>query len=231
MEREKDARAIQGGGTGEGFQEPSQLSECTAERNQAIIDDIEALSRNSVYTEHLFDSADNNDAEIWTASLNLRIDAICQQGIGASRNTVNACTSERSTGTVRSAQDCVSLMREEIPALPKSIEELVQVWRYGDESSGFKAVRLFATPDKRRCLIPQYKDRIWRQSGNKRKFERMQEVVRYVSECNPNISDVYQAGSNAEWERAVSNFKEKWGVSIDTRLTPLVKRIKRENKS
>ena len=50
MKREQDTKAIQGGGSGEGFQEPDQLFQCTEAKNAEICRDIETLTRKlSIY--------------------------------------------------------------------------------------------------------------------------------------------------------------------------------------
>lgn len=287
MERGGFSRAIQGGGTGEGFETPVQITNCTPEMNQAIISDISRFSADAVYTEHMYERTDNNDAEIWASSMNLRIETLVRRGLQvtsgernsnarmnissslssklpnttqlirnqdsvpstlppASHNTTQLTQNQESVPSTNptashhtsqgatsaasrenSTQEETTVLRQEIPGLPKSIEEVIEFWRNGDSRNGYKPVRLYEDRKVRALLIPQYVfGTSWRAAGNKQKFERIQFLAQQVSKCNDNIKDLTQPGSNADWNRAVRIFKEKWGVDNSTRMTPLIKKIK-----
>ncbi len=68
MERVKDAKTLQCGGSGEGFQDPKQLRNETDESRRRIADDIMLHAKGAIFKEHLFENAGNNDAEIWKNS-------------------------------------------------------------------------------------------------------------------------------------------------------------------
>lgn len=47
--------------------------------NQAIINDISRFSADAVYKEHMYESANNNEAEIWASAFNLRIENLVRR--------------------------------------------------------------------------------------------------------------------------------------------------------
>ncbi len=72
MDRVKDAKTLQGGGSGEGFQDPEQLPSETDESRRRIADDIVLHAKGAIFKEHLFENTGNNDAEIWKKQLHQR---------------------------------------------------------------------------------------------------------------------------------------------------------------
>ena len=220
MERDQFSKVIQGGGSGEGFQEPLHLSQCTAKKNEEICRDIQEVTKNLIFVHQSFVHKDKNDEEIWTKAPNQSIKSLCPSGYS---ETTSDATHDQISATVEIS---ANTMQFEIPKLPKSIETAIQIWRYGNSSEGYRAVHLFATADKRRCLIPSYKDKLWKESGNKRKYERILFFAKRVAEYNEKIVDIFRVGLDSEWKSAIHSFKAKWKVSDGTKLTPLEKKIK-----
>lgn len=218
MERRADARALQGGGSGEGFKPPAQLQNETMESRQSIAEDILKHARGAVYKEHLFENAGNNDAEIWERSLALRLETI-----GAA---VPAMPAQRNASDSVAVPSSVPL-RQEIPGLPKSIDVLIELWRNGDPREGFRPVHVYASVSTRRAIIRGYSNKAWVGSGQKRAFQRYQFLALEVAKCNTQIKDIFAPGSSTEWTTALLEFKSKWSMSHNSiPLSTLERRLR-----
>ena len=165
MVRDQFSKVVQVGRSGEGFLETFQLSQCTVKKNEEIRRDVQKVTKNSVFVHQLFAHKDNSDAEISTKVLNQRIKNSCPSGYS---ETITGATHDQTSAP---AEISANMMQFEMPKLPKSIETALRIWRYGNISEGYKAVHLFSTTDKRRYLIPNYNDKLWKESGNKHKYE------------------------------------------------------------
>ena len=69
MERSKSTKSVQGGGSGEGLEIPAQVREEDDAYRSAVSDRISRHVAGAVFNSDLFDSTDNNDAEIWKKAL------------------------------------------------------------------------------------------------------------------------------------------------------------------
>lgn len=87
------------------------------------------------------------------------------------------------------------------------------------------AVHLFAKTDKRRCLVPNCKDKLCLESGNKRNYERILFFGKKVAEQNEKKFDIFKVVLDSEWKSSIHSFKAKWKVSDRIKLTPLEKKL------
>lgn len=204
MERRADARALQGGGSGEGFKPPAQLQNETTESRQRIADDIMKHGRGGVYKEHLFENTGNNDAEIWEQSLALRLETI-----GAAVPTIPAQGVSSSSVGIQSSVP----PRQEIPGLPKSLDVLIELWRNGNQAEGCRPAHVYASVSTRRAIIRGYSNKTWVGSGQKRAFQMYQFLAAEVAKCNNQIKDIFAPGSSPEWSTALLEFKSRWNMS------------------
>jgi len=114
-----------------------------------------------------------------------------------------------------------------IPRLPKTIEEVVQLWRFGGGHTLEFPVKCLRDAKFRREQINGYSDKEWRR-GQKQLFERYRSLVQLVSRCvNPPISDIYRGENEDEmWEEAVEVFELKWA---DFALTTVLASLRKHN--
>lgn len=101
-----------------------------------------------------------------------------------------------------------------IPKLPKSIEELVQLWRHGSKDKFFKPIWIFEKVEERKRAAPQYTDAWWKSSGQKCAFLRMKRIVAKLVHLIPDstTSQLFSGESDRYWEAAVQAFHKKWDV-------------------
>ena len=85
--------------------------------------------------------------------------------------------------------------------------------RFGDPLAQQVPIRKLDTVQKRKALIgfEKYTDKYWDNTGNKRRFLRIQRLVRLVSK-EGNIETVSEEGSDAEWNDAIVKFHAKWDI-------------------
>ena len=86
-------------------------------------------------------------------------------------------------------------------------------------------MHLFAKTDKRRCLVPNCKDKLCLESGNKRNYERILFFGKKVAEQNEKKFDIFKVVLDSEWKSSIHSFKAKWKVSDRIKLTPLEKKL------
>ena len=100
-----------------------------------------------------------------------------------------------------------------VPGIPKTIEKAVHLWRMGDSLSSQVALRKFSTAEKRKEVIGLrvYSDKLWENTGNKRRFLRLKALINLVVEGS-SIQSVEEEGRDAEWKDAILKFHDKWDV-------------------
>ncbi len=106
-------------------------------------------AKGAIFKEHLFlKMRDNNDAEIWKKQLHQRF-----QKIGApvqSEEIRQNSASEKGRSSSDISLEISLPLREEIPRLPASIEELMSLRRKGCVRKVFRSFHLYAkAPDCR----------------------------------------------------------------------------------
>ncbi len=100
-----------------------------------------------------------------------------------------------------------------MPGIPKTIERTVQLWRFRDPLCQQISIRELNTAEKQKSVIcvDQYSDKYWDSTGNKRRFLRIQALIRFVAD-ESNVESVDEEGANAEWNAAIAKFHEKWDI-------------------
>jgi len=93
-----------------------------------------------------------------------------------------------------------------IPALPKTVEEVVKLWRKGSESDGYSPVRLFEKAEMRKALVRNYTNNLWAKGGQKSSFYRIKDIVVFVSEFGPVTIRIEEEGSEESWNSALRAF-------------------------
>ncbi len=168
MKRVKDAKTTQGGGSGEGFQDPEQLRNERNESRRRTADDIMLHPKGAIFKEHLFENAGNNDAEIWKNQLHQRFQKIAAPFQSEELRQNNSTSEEGRSSSDISPEISLPLSSR----LSSMIEELISLWRKGCVRKGFRPVDLYDTAEKRRLLIAGYKNNMWVSSGQKRAYQR-----------------------------------------------------------
>lgn len=231
MDRKGTSQEIQGGGGGEGFQDPRHIGRETDEKKKAILERIRSHSGKAIFKEDLFDFEGNNDARIWRESLDAHVFATMDTGGEGSEqqeshllaNCPAGSSSDhakRDFATVvkKAATENVLPMRKEIPNLPKTAQELVSMWLHGSKEKGFRPVKLYDRGETRSAIIKHYSDRQWTSSGQKRAFYRFKRIVKEIAANNDELKDIF-ATDKKHWEVAIARFESKW--SKDGKCRPL----------
>lgn len=209
MERVKDARKFQGGGSGEGFKEPEQMQNESVDYRSKIQEDILLHSGFSSFREDMFETSGNNDKEIWTNQLNLRLKHLSGplEETPATLSTIQPTVQSRFLDSTKTVP-----MRQYIPGLPNTIEDLICLWRKGSPTLGFRPVYIYNSAESRKLLIPGYKNATWVSSGQKRAYQRLKAFAQAVSKLNDSISDIFGEGSDSAWQTALDAFNEKFSL-------------------
>ena len=257
MERKGHVPAIQGGGSGAGFNAPSSLiydeprlhatlvrriiqhsaaieRECKSERSRELMS-----IWNSSLARRLFmlkcmrekkaansGSASNTfTKEIRSSSIGGRNrkegtpNLIEKNGNNAESKTEGAFINY-ATDTGRSLKN-VSVVQI-IPNMPKTIEKVAEIWRFGSEQSNYEPIRNFRLASFRKKHIDGYSDRGWKK-GQKQLLQRYRSLVSIVLGCHdpPLRDDKGSDISDIEWERAILEFKIIWSSIPLTRVLRL----------
>ena len=69
MERNKDARVFQGGGSGEGLEVPDQVLSESKDLHKKILQDVANHSQQAIFREDIFETDQNRDGELWKSML------------------------------------------------------------------------------------------------------------------------------------------------------------------
>lgn len=236
MERNKAAKQIQGGGSGEGFKIPHQVSTTSQEQDEERVKVMRKEIGMALFHEDMFENSDNNDSEIWKGALDLHLSSVrrvkkserthspVNQGashdINSNQNASTevqnyeqkACSDEKTVSEIQNS-DHVGLsnvpIRQEIPRLPRSSEDAVNLWVNGSTSRGFRPVRLYCNLTNRKLIIKNYSDRRWTSSGQKRAFYRFKRIVTSIANCEEKLEGI-EVEKMSLWESAAKKFDEKW---------------------
>lgn len=114
-----------------------------------------------------------------------------------------------------------------IPGLPRTLPELLKLWRFGSDT--FKPVRLFDKASKRRTLVSNYTNASWARGGQKHAYLRFRDIVLYVHEHAPIVCNVWEEGNDRHWDTAVDNFYAEVGSEFSTKTqSALLKYIRQK---
>ena len=102
--------------------------------------------------------------------------------------------------------------RREIPYLPKSLDELVNLWREGSEKKGFRPVHQYKTARNRKLIMKNYSDLGWKKSGQKYAYLRFQRVILGIASYNDGLTDIFCRGSDEKWNISLSKLMEAMGI-------------------
>ena len=118
---------------------------------------------------------------------------------------------EESDGLIRRQQNENLVIHQFIPRLPKNIEEVLFLWRFGSEKSLGFPLRRYRDAKFRHENIFGYSDKKWRR-GQRQLFERYKKLVQALSLCvSPPISNIYaDEDEDSQWDAAVEHFKSQW---------------------
>lgn len=235
MEHARSTKVIQGGGSGEGFQDLSQFHLEGDEYRTRIRDTIFRHVERSIFKEDLFDSADNNDSEIWKSQLKTQLEVFvpCQEFTENKEETDNALVEASRSDAAspgisedigshnvrnqvngdrrRTVLQCFASvpMRQEIPRLPKTAKDLVDMWLEGCQKKGFRPVNVYSTAKSRKLIIKRYSNHSWISSGQKRAFQRHKRLVQSIATLNDEIDNL-ECRDYRKWNKAIVAFEEKW---------------------
>lgn len=95
-----------------------------------------------------------------------------------------------------------------IPKLPKSIEECVHLWRFGDNSKSIMPIRLYSNVSSRKDLHKHLSNKKWVGSSQKSCYQRYRAVIKLLTEFAPLTLDMFEAGLDSQWSSAIVDFKE-----------------------
>ena len=106
--------------------------------------------------------------------------------------------------------------------MPKAIETVAEIWRFGSEQSNYEPIRNFRIASFRKKHIDGYNDRGWKK-GQKQLLQRHRSLVSIVLECHdPPLCDEKGSDlSDIEREQAIMEFKIKWSSIPLTRVLRL----------
>ncbi|PXF48015.1 hypothetical protein BWQ96_02206 [Gracilariopsis chorda] len=98
------------------------------------------------------------------------------------------------------------ILRQFIPGLPKTIEDAIKLWMYGD---GLKtiALHLFDKAGSRKKLVQGYTNAWWKQSGQKAAYYKYKKLVKLV--CDEVEGLTIFDDDDKKWETATSLFHDK----------------------
>eukprot|EP00171_Calliarthron_tuberculosum_P023716 IDg23716t1 len=195
MERSKGARALQGGGSGEGLSVPSQIIIENQDSRKNIAEDMKFHIERSE-----FHNKDNRDKELWMSALSNRIKFLNNE-----RKLIQpgpADTPENLNSEKIITPDEKLPMTRYIPGVPKTVEDLIELWRVGRDSCHIRPVHLFDKAEDRKLIISGYKDYIWNKSGQKcayLRFKRLIKGVLTVADGENLIENIFCAGEKQKW--------------------------------
>lgn len=123
-------------------------------------------------------------------------------------------TFSKTTDCITNPQTCGVSSSLFINGLPRSMEKVVHLWRYGDVASGLHPTRLLAQPHLRRQLVPGYNAKQWEHSGQKRALQRHKKLVsvavKLLNEHQSPDNNMYQVGSDSFWDSCIRLFHDKF---------------------
>ena len=201
MEHTKESKALQGGGSGIGFEEP-----------RAIIHG-EVPQRQEILARICHDLPTTGKNKLWSEALVHRCFVVNARSSPSPHVHEENKSSIRSQSS-RNGSGCSSVSRSAarthiklIPGIPRSIEVAVTQWKDGDSSSVYP-VHKFLCASFRKSKIPSYSNKSWVASGQKKALARFREVIQmllsYLSENErPDICDF---SDEHVWEAALGRF-------------------------
>lgn len=228
-------KSVQGGGSGEGFEDPYHITCENADRKKRTVDVINQSINSIVNTNRLFCDEGNNDRDIWLQALRLHCQHHLQEENGnviknksrdrAETRTTTSKLQNQQTATEKDS-DKVSIsipgICQFIPKLPRHPTEAVQLWYYGDPPKCFRPVHLFSTSQSRSSIIHNYTHKMWCSSGQKRAYQRFKRIISEIGRHSSNNNAVQIDLVNYRkdfWTKAITNFQNHW--EKDGNLKPL----------
>ncbi len=118
-----------------------------------------------------------------------------------------------------------SRLKKAVPGIPKTAEELVQLWRQGNPEKNVSPLYKFVCVSGRKQIIRGYTNKTWNLSGQKRAFNRLKSLVQIVA--RDSALSITEVGSDFEWQEALRVFHSKW--SKDGNVPPLSSVLKKVN--
>lgn len=238
MERRGHATSVQGGGSGEGFVDPLQVSAENEQQRRRIRDDIMMHADGAIFREEVFDGTGNNDSNIWRTQLQNQLSSFISGPTGETGPQVQLgvqvealrhlqgpepepVDDQAEISPVIGPSTMVEIspltgkstreevpMRQEIPRLALSAKDAVQLWTNGSSARGFRPVKMYESSKTRKEIIKGYSDRKWKSSGQKRAFQRFKRVIREILEPGYDIG-MSDIPENI-WDKSIKAFEEKW---------------------
>lgn len=116
-----------------------------------------------------------------------------------------------------------------IPGLPKTIEEVITLWRRGSTDGMYKPVRLFEKSSTRKDIISNYDPESWFKGGQKSAYFRFKEIVFFAHEMCPVVCNVWEEGLDEHWKSAIVQYNLEMKDCVKpVSMSALVLRIRRE---
>lgn len=241
MERKGYIPAIQGGGTGTGFQTPVPICTSEPEAFQALFGFVQAHRDGQKQRFYNFSTLSNDIDRfddlrfVWNRELERRLQVIrffcINQGKWAEERTMNRenmrlvsqqditnCSNgliSSSTSEIcneSSSSNKLDCIVQLIPGLPRTIDEVATYWRRGCALTNFTPLRKLLSAANRRELIHNYKNDTWVSSGQKSALNRHKKLVKLLTECTGGDMDA-DSDDDVIWKTAIRLFEQKWQKS------------------
>ncbi len=104
-----------------------------------------------------------------------------------------------------------------VPGIPKTVEELVLLWRQGHPEKNVSPLYKFVCVSGRKQIIRGYTTKTWNLRGQNRAFNRLKSPFQ-IAARDSELS-ITEVGSDFEWKEALRVFHSKW--SKDGNVPPL----------
>ena len=100
-------------------------------------------------------------------------------------------------------------VRQAVPGLPKTIEEVVLLWRRGDAAKGYKAMHLLhSAKSRRRELGESFDNDWWVGAGQKCAFQRIKKLIALVA-AEGGVP-IFKIGCEDGWLEGIRRFHTKY---------------------
>lgn len=213
MERSGYTPAIQGGGNGSGLKFPSLILLHERRERKSICKALVARSR--LIVDVTTSPTDKRKVKVWHDFLTQRLFELHQMNPGPQESVTLPVSQpgDENVGIRNFYRAPVSTLSAFIPKTPRTIEDLVQIWTVGCETSNGHPVRKYESKDFRASVVAGYSDIKWRSSGQRPAYQRLKRLMKLLGQYgDPSIDNVFdQTITEREWNIAINNFNVEWG--------------------
>ena len=252
MERIGPVREIQGGGSGIGFETPGSmihdeprnfqcltsrmlkrakeaLNVCSTEEERALVGIWNTQLQRRLYKLHAFKKkhSENSNTATSIPTSNLEESEANRNsdkpGEGLPKSTSEKNASNELTAGMFNERKANNSIVQYVPRLPRDIDDVVKLWRFGNEVTRHIPVRLLRTAAYRKKNIPNYSNQKWIRSGQKCALQRLQKLVLAVAKSRrSSIRSIDDHGNDDDWKAAVQSFRDIWG---STNLSTVLRKL------